>query len=433
MIDTALAERERQAKPVRVAMVGAGFAGRMIALHLLSLPGLRLVAIANRTREHAEAAFTEAGASRLRSVTTGDELDAAVGRGECALTGDHRVVCGAKCIDAVIEVTGTVEHGARVVLDAIAGGKHVVLVNAELDATLGPVLKRYADRGGVILTDTDGDEPGVAMTLLRYLRSIGLRTVAAGNLKGLLDVRRTPATQRAFAEKTGQNPMKVTSFADGTKLSMEAAVLANAAGFGVGRRGMFGPRARHVSEMAALLPADAMLKGGIVDFALGAEPHTGAFAVVHESDPRRIARLSYFKMGDGPFFVFYTPYHLPQVQVASTVARAVLFADATVAPSGAPRCEVIALAKRDLPAGTRIDGLGGYDIYGTIDNAAPARAGRLLPAGIAEGCTLRRDVEQDRPLSYDDVELPAGRLSDRLYAEQESMAREFSLNERDRQ
>ncbi len=422
MIDTALALREKEGKPIRVAMVGAGFAGRMIALHLVAVPGIRLAAVVNRNPAHAEEAFRDAGVARVRTVERSDELDAAVGRGECAVTTDHRAVCGAKTIDAVIEVTGTVEYGARVVLDAVAGRKHVILVNAELDATLGPVLKRYADKSGVILTDTDGDEPGVAMTLLRYLRSIGLRTVAAGNLKGLLDRRRTPATQKEFAEKTGQDPMKVTSFADGTKLSMEAAVLANAAGFGVGVRGMFGPRAQHVNEMARLLPAEAMLAGGIVDFALGAEPHTGAFVVVHESGALKVERLKYFKMGDGPFFVFYTPFHLPQVQVASTVARAVLFADATVAPAGPPRCEVITMAKRDLREGTRIDGLGGYDIYGTIDNASVAAAGRLLPAGVAEGCTLRRDVARDEPLTYDDIALPAGRLCDRLRGEQEVLS-----------
>ncbi|HTY59677.1 MAG TPA: NAD(P)-dependent oxidoreductase [Bacteroidota bacterium] len=425
MIDTALAAREKQGNPVRVAMVGAGFAGRMIAFHLVAVPGIRLVAIVNRTPEHAVEAFRDAGVTRTTPAADGAALDAAVGRGECVVSRDHRAVCDAKCIDAVIEVTGTVEYGARVVLDAIAGHKHVVLVNAELDATLGPVLKSYADRAGVVLTDTDGDEPGVAMTLLRYLRSIGLRPVAAGNLKGLLDVRRTPATQKEFAQKTGQDPMKVTSFADGTKLSMEAAVLANAAGFGVGRRGMFGPQAHHVREMAHLLPAAAMLSGGgIVDYALGAEPHTGAFVVVHESDPHKVERLRYFKMGDGPFFVFYTPFHLPQVQVASTVARAVLFADATVAPLGAPRCEVITLAKRDLPEGTRIDGLGGYDVYGTIENAPAASGGRLLPAGVAEGCTLMRDVARDHPVTYDDVALPGNRLCDRLRGEQELLERD---------
>ena len=144
-------------------------------------------------------------------------------------------------IDLILEVTGTVAAAARVVLEAISHGKHVVMVNAELDSLLGPILKAKADQAGVVLTHTDGDEPGVAMTLLRYLRTCGMRPVAAGNIKGMVDYYRNPDTQQAFAEKNDQDARKVTSFADSTKLSMEATVLANATGFHAGRRGMYGP------------------------------------------------------------------------------------------------------------------------------------------------------------------------------------------------
>ena len=159
------------------------------------------------------------------------------------LTDDPSVLTACDAIDVLVEVTGTVEAAARVVLEAFDHGKHVVLVNAELDSLLGPILKAKADRAGVVVTHTDGDEPGVAMTLLRYLRSLGLRPVAAGNIKGMVDYYRNPETQRAFAEKNDQDVRKVTSFADATKLSMETTVLANATGFHAGRRGMYGPRA----------------------------------------------------------------------------------------------------------------------------------------------------------------------------------------------
>ena len=223
------------------------------------------------------------------------------------------------------------------VLEAFDHGKHVVLVNAELDSLLGPILKAKADRAGVVVTHTDGDEPGVAMTLLRYLRSLGLRPVAAGNIKGMVDYYRNPETQRAFAEKNDQDVRKVTSFADATKLSMEATVLANATGFHAGRRGMYGPACEYVREMADLLPADQMLDTGLVDYALGAAPHTGAFVIVHEESPLKKAQLAYYKLGDGPFYVFYTPFHLPHIQIASTIGRAVIHRDPTVAPIGRPR------------------------------------------------------------------------------------------------
>src|SRR5262249_12588078 len=177
-------------------------------------------------------------------------------------------------------------------------GKHVVMVNAELDSLLGPILKTKADSAGVVVTNTDGDEPGVAMTLFRYLRSLGLRPVAAGNIKGMVDYYRTPETQRAFAEKYDQDARKVTSFADATKLSMETTVLANATGFHAGRRGMYGPACQNVTEMAGLLPGDQMLATGLVDYALGAAPHTGAFVVVHEESPLKKAQLAYYKLGD---------------------------------------------------------------------------------------------------------------------------------------
>src|ERR1700760_1959461 len=169
---------------------------------------------------------------------------------------DPAALAGCNAIDVILEVTGTMEPAAGVVLDAFRHGKDVVLVNAELDSLVGPILKAKADSAGVVLTNTDGDEPGVAMTLLRYLRTLGLRPVAAGNIKGMVDYYRNPDTQRAFAKQNDQDPRKVTSFADATKLSMETTVLANATGFRAGRRGMYGPACKEVREMSGLLPAD---------------------------------------------------------------------------------------------------------------------------------------------------------------------------------
>jgi predicted homoserine dehydrogenase-like protein len=419
MLDLLLADRERTGKPVRVALVGAGVTGRMITLHLLTpVPGMRLVAIANRTVSRAVEAFRAAGVENVPGVTDCAALEARVARLQPSVVEDARLVCEADGIDVVVEVTGTVEFGAQVVMHALRHRKHVVLVNAELDSTLGPILKVHADKAGVVITNTDGDEPGVAMTLLRYLRSLGLRPVAAGNLKGMIDRYRTPDTQREFAARHHQDPAKVTSFADGTKLSMEAAILANATGFRAGQRGMFGPACAHVREMAQRLPPELLLSGGLVDYALGAEPHTGAFVIVHEDHPRKRQELAYYKMGEGPFYVFYTPYHLPHVQLASTIARAALLRDATVAPLGGPVCEVATVAKRDLLAGEVLDGVGGFRTYGVIENAAPFAAERLLPMGVSEGCRLLKPVPKDQPVRYDDVELPPGRLCDRLRAEQ---------------
>ncbi len=307
-VDTALQEREAAGRPVRVGMVGAGATGRAIALQLgTPVPGMRLVGISTRTPAHGERAFREAGFTEWSRPESARDADAAISRGLPVLTDDPSILTACESIDVIVEVTGTIEPAVRVVLDAFAHGKHVVLVNAELDSLLGPILKVKADQAGVVLTHTDGDEPGVAMTLLRYLRTLGLKTVAAGNIKGMVDYYRTPETQRAFAAKYDQDVKKVTSFADSTKLSMEATVLANATGFQVGRRGMYGPACSYVREIADLLPRDQLLSTGLVDYALGAAPHTGAFVMVHEESPLKKAQLAYYKLGDGPFYVFYTP------------------------------------------------------------------------------------------------------------------------------
>jgi len=419
MTDTALRERESNGKPIRVGMIGAGATGRAIALQLATpVPGIRLAAIANRTRSHSERALREAGINEWIVAASSREVEASIARGVPVLTDDPALLTTSDAIDVVVEVTGTVEPALRVTLESFDHGKHVVLVNAELDSLLGPILRVKADKAGVVFTNTDGDEPGVAMTLLRYLRSVGLRTVAAGNIKGMVDYYRTPETQKGFAEKYDQDPRKVTSFADATKLSMETTVLANATGFHVGRRGMYGPACGNVREIGNLLPADQMLETGLVDYSLGAVPHTGAWVVVHEEVPLKRAQLTYYRLGEGPFFVFYTPFHLPYIQIASTIARAAVHGDPTVAPMGGPVCEVLTMAKRDLKAGECLDGVGGFCAYGLIDNVFAARGVSALPISLSEGCVLRRDISKDSVISFNDVALPHGRLSETLWREQ---------------
>jgi len=425
IVDTALERREREGRPIRVGLVGAGYMGRGIAQELLTpIVGMRLVAIANRTVAAAERAYREAGVDAISSVDSVAGLERVISNGGFAVSEDALLLCRADGVDAIIECTGEVEFGAQVVMEAIEHRKHVILVNAELDATLGPILKAYADRNGVVITNTDGDEPGVAMNLFRLVKMIGYRPVAAGNLKGMIDPYRTPETQQAFAEEYHQNPRKITSFADGTKLSMEATILANATGFRVARRGMYGYRCAHVRDTVHLYPLEELLQvgggGGVVEYVLGAEPHSGAFVLAYDDHPTRRQYMSYFKMGDGPLYAFYTPFHVPHLQVVSTIARAVLFDDATVAPRGEPVCDVLSVAKRDLKAGEVLDGIGGFSCYGTIDNADVVTRDNLVPIGLAQDCRLTRAIVRDQPITWDDVVRPEGRLADQLRAEQDA-------------
>jgi len=420
IVDTALAKRNSEGNPVRVGMVGAGYMARGIAFQMLNgFKGMELVAISNRNPANAERAYREAGADSIKTVNSVTELEAAVAAGHYSITDDPSLLCEADNIDVLIEVTGEIEFGAHVSMKAIKGGKHLVLMNAELDATVGSILKHYADKAGVVITNADGDQPGVIMNLFRFVKTIGYNPVLAGNMKGLQDPYRTPETQAGFAAKHKQKPQMVTSFADGTKISMEMAVVANATGFRVGKRGMYGPECSHVTEAPALFPLDQMLNGGIVDYVLGAEPGPGVFVLGYNDSPVLQPYMKYLKMGDGPIYTFYVPYHLCHVEVPLTAARAVLFHDAATTPLDGPVCDVIAVAKRDLKAGEVLDGIGGFTCYGVLDNYDVSRKENLLPMGLSEGCKLQTNVSIDQAITYDDVELPVGRLCDKLRAEQD--------------
>ncbi len=425
LIDSALEKRETANNPVRVGMVGAGFMARGVALQICNVvPGMELVAISNRNIEGARRAYTEANVDRgdIVEVETVAQLEDAIAAGRPAITDDALLLCRAEGIDAVLEVTGAVEFGAHVALEAIEHGKHIIAMNAELDSALGPILNARAREAGVIWTNTDGDQPGVIMNLYRFVKGIGVRPVLCGNIKGLQDPYRNPTTQEAFAKQWGQKPHMVTSFADGSKISFEQAIVANATGMRVGQRGMFGPeveRGTSIQEAADWYPLEALLEGpGIVDYVVGASPGPGVFVLGTHDHPQQQHYLNLYKLGEGPLYCFYTPYHLCHFEVHNTIARAVLFDDAALAPLGGPCVDVVATAKIDLKAGQTLDGIGWYMTYGECENSDAAQAENLLPMALAEGCTLKHDIPKDQALTYDDVKVPEGRLCDWLHTEQ---------------
>ncbi len=425
LVDRALQQCAAEGRPVRVALVGAGFMGRGLVNQIVnSVPGMEVVAIANRTRANAERAYREAGVEAWDVVDDADALDRAISRGVPAVTEDYLAVCRSGQVDAIVEATGAVEYGAHVVTAAIEGGKHVVLLNAEVDGTVGSALRERAETAGVVLTGCDGDQPGVQMNLYRFVRGIGLTPLVCGNIKGLQDPYRTPTTQEAFARTWGQDPHMVTSFADGTKISFEQALVANATGMTVERRGMRGAdHAGHVDELVSAYDVDGLrAAGGWVDYVVGSKPGPGVFVLATHDDPKQRHYLNLYKLGQGPLYSFYTPYHLCHFEVPLTVARAVLFGDAAIQPLGPPTVEVVTTAKQDLRAGQSIDGLGGYDTYGVAERADVTASAALLPMGVAEGCTLLRDVARDEVLTYADVELPPGRLVDQLREEQAKLS-----------
>jgi len=423
IVDTALQKRLDEKNPIKVGIVGAGYSGRNIAYQIINFfPAIQVVAIANRTLANAKAAMEFAGVEDYQTVTSVGQLQDSIKQNKFAVTDDAQVLFDTEDIEAIIEATGVVDFGGEMAFKSIQGGKHTIVMNCEMDATVGPILKHYAKQKGVVYTNTDGDEPGVAMNLFRFVKTIGFEPVMAGNLKGFYDPYRTPDTQRAFALEHDKDPRMMTSFVDGTKLSMELSVIANATGFGVGKRGMYGPKVPDIKEALNNFPlAEIHKNGGAVDFLLGAAQNTGAFVVCHSTAKIKMDYMKYLKMGDGPYYVFYTPFHLPHQEIPITVARAVLFNDATVSPKGKPHTDVLTIAKKDLKAGETLDGIGGYTCFSLIENADISYKNNFLPMGVSEGCVLKRNITKDTAITYDDVQLPKERTCDRLRAEQKQM------------
>jgi predicted homoserine dehydrogenase-like protein len=417
-----LIKRQQHGEIIGVAIAGAGLIGRGMVYQIERTPGMRTAMIVNRTPEHAVESFVCAGFNRRDIVVADDEatLTGAVRSGRPAVTSRTEMLRDVAGIAVVVEVTGAVEYGARVAMHAIEGGRHIVMMNAETDATVGCALKQRADARGVVYTNSDGDQPGVLKRLCNYVQCLGFDLVAAINCKGYMDVHATPESIRPWAERQNTSLPMTTAFTDGTKMNIENTVLANATGLVPDRRGMHGVTTDLAHALEDCL--NAFSRDGVVDYTLGGDFGGGVFVIARGEDPRMIQPyMKYLKMGDGPCYLFYRPYHLCHYETPFSVADAVIEGEPTIAPLGPPVAEVVTVAKRGLKPGERLDGIGGYTCYGEIDTVAGARG--LLPIGLAEDAVITRAVSQDEAVSLDAVELDDDSLLMRLRHEQDALGR----------
>jgi len=421
IVDNALQAREAEGRPIRVALLGAGFISQGLANHIVhTTPGMRVVGVFNRRVQRAFDLCQYASVGDVVAPNTQQEADLAIREGKVVATDNAYLLARSTGVDVLVDVTGSVEFGAHVALEAFRNKKDVVLLNAEIDATIGPILQTYAREQGVILSACDGDEPGLQINLYRWVKGLGLTPRVIGNIKGLQDPYRNPTTQKGFAEKWGQNPAMVTSFADGSKISFEQAIVANATGFVVRSRGMSrGMEYKDdVMKIGKIYDFEETRKlGGIVDYVVGT-PLTKIYVLAEHPDPKQQHYLSLYKMGDGPLYPFFLPYHLVHFEVPTAIARVVHFRDSVAKPLGGPVVEVCAVAKRDLKIGEALDDYGMYMTYGEAVNADEMCSNRYLPEGLVDGCVLTRAVPKDSVITYNDVTLPPNRLADQLRAEQ---------------
>ncbi len=394
--------------PITVGLVGAGQMGEGLVAQMESMFGMHATVVADVVPGRAAQVLVSGGAPTDHVVET-DDPDTAV----AALEAGRRVattnaeIAWAGPVDITVEATGIPEIGAKVAYGAILARKHVLQMNVETDATVGYLLRRMANAAGVVYTLTAGDEPGTTMELYDFAVSLGFEVICAGKGKNNpLDRAANPDSVAARAAEQQMNPKMLASFVDGTKTMVEMTSLANAIGFVPDVTGMHGPEVTPKTIADVYRPkaqGGILEKTGVVEYGLGIAP--GVFVVFTTDHPKLARDLTYLSMGDGPYWALYRPYHLTSLETPISIARAVISGDTTVATDSPPTAETVAVAKRDLEAGERIDGLGGFSVYGMIERADTARAGNQLPLGLAPGSVMRKPVGAGQTITYDDVEL----------------------------
>jgi predicted homoserine dehydrogenase-like protein len=392
----------------RVGLVGAGQMGEGLVAQMERVPGMRVHVVADVVPGRAVEVFRNANVDEKDIVETDDPVAAgeAVADGRRVAT-TNPSAAWAEPVDITIEATGVPEVGARVAYGAILAGKHVLQMNVETDATVGYTLRKLARSAGVVYSLTSGDEPGATTELYDFASSLGFEIVCVGKGKNNpLDRTANPTTMAEQARAKQMNPKMLASFVDGTKTMVEMTSLANAVGFVPDIPGAHGPQATRDNLAQVFAPdkdGGILSRTGVVDYAIGIAP--GVFVIFTTDHPKLVRDLQYLSMGQGPYWSLYRPYHLTSLETPFTVARMLLWGETISATDRPPTAETVAVAKKDLLSGETIDGLGGFAVYGYIETAEQARAGDMLPLGLAPGSVLTRDVTAGDPVTYADVEL----------------------------
>jgi predicted homoserine dehydrogenase-like protein len=431
MLNHLLAQRQAENRPIRVGIIGAGKFGAGLVAQISQMQGMETSVIADINLDHARHAYESSGipASELTIAETSSAIDGALSTATPVITEDALALARSELVDVVVEATGVPAVGARTAYEAISNAKHVVMVNVEADVTVGAILRRHADSAGVVYTLVDGDQPGVTMNIVEWAQTLGFEIVAAGRGTIYLqdDFEGTPDTvperfgfSEEMLERRTINLKMYNSFRDGTKAQVEMTALANAAGLVPDVRGMHEPSANlaDIPRLFSLREEGGLLsRHGVVELANsvaedGQTPlpnplNMGVFVVVRTEHPFTQEDLrSYYVYpgGNGHNYLLYRPYHLVAVAAPISIAKAALYGVPTGSPLPTPAAEVITVAKRDLQAGERLDGGGGYTVNGLCERAEVAHTENLLPLGLASGALLVQDVAKGTAISYDMVE-----------------------------
>ena len=396
-------------KPIRVGLIGSGEMGTDIVTQCNQMTGITVAAIAEINPGAAKKAYTIAGRDEGMFFASNkkSEFDAAIAAGKSTTTEDAQLVCNSEHIDVVIDATGKPAVGAEIGLTAMEHGKHLVMMNVEADVTIGAYLKREAARLGVVYTLGAGDEPSSCMELVNFVTGMGYPIVAAGKGKNNpLKIDATPDEYAEEAKRRNMNVRMLVEFVDGSKTMVEMAAISNATGLVPDKAGMHGPNCSITDLEHVLCPvADGgiLSRKGVVDFSVGKGVAPGVFVIAEMSHPRVRERMHDLKLGAGPYYRFFRPYHLTSLEVPLSCARAVLYGIPDMQPRDVPTSEVCAVAKKDLKVGERLDAIGEYTYRAWIMSVAEAVAAKGVPCGLIENGKVTKPIKMGELLTVENI------------------------------
>jgi predicted homoserine dehydrogenase-like protein len=404
---TDLASRLRKTgRPIRIGLVGSGEMGTDIVTQCDQMTGITVAAIAEINIDAARKALKISGRPPESYVVADSRraFDAALEGGMTAITNDAQAVCTNDQIDVIIDATGRPAVGAEIGLVAMEHGKHLVMMNVEADVTIGAYLQHEAKRLGVVYTLGAGDEPSSCMELVNFVIGLGYPIVAAGKGKNNpLNIDATPDQYMDEAKRRNMNPRMLVEFVDGSKTMVEMSAISNATGLVPDCPGMHGPAATLEQLESVLCPAadgGVLSRKGVVDYSIGKGVAPGVFVVAEMAHPRVRERMHDLKLGKGPYYTFYRPYHLTSLEVPLSCARAVLYGTADMQPLPHPSSEVCAVAKKDLRPGDTLDFIGEYAYRAWIMTYEGAAAAQAIPCGLLENGKVTKSIRKGELITY---------------------------------
>jgi predicted homoserine dehydrogenase-like protein len=403
---------------IKIGIIGIGSMGKGLLYQSHITPGIECVAISDIKIQRCIDVLNWLQLP-YKVVTNANAMEEAIAKRFVAVCDTGQLVSQCRMLNVIVEATNSIGPAVKHAVTALDNHKHLILMNSEIDLTFGPVLSRIAKKNDVICSSCDGDQHGALKHLIDDIQFWGLKLVMAGNIKGFLDRYANPTTIIPEADKRNLDYRMCTAYTDGTKLNIEMAIIANAYGLITKTPGMFGPRATHVGDVFRHFNFDILWESRkpFVDYILGAEPGGGIFVIGHCDNPYQKEMLSYYKMGNGPFYLFYRPYHLCHIEAMGTIIRAVAKSSDYLSPSYGVQTNVYAYAKRTLDSGECLDGVGGYTCYGKIENVEDNRTHPSIPICLTDKVVLNHTVAKDQKIMMSDVSYDPDRIDFKLYAE----------------